>query len=186
MYDPAAINTTVNLVDLVGQAVPLRHVSGDEYAGPCPKCGGRDRFHVKADTWQCRQCAPWGDGKAHDAIGFVMWRDNCTFGEACEALGGQKTALQAPGIEKGRKSATILDVLPPAAAPADLWQARARAFVTWAELQLWGDPAALAYLRGRGLRDDTIRAAHLGYCPKAYRDKAANWGLDPAEYPKGV
>lgn len=186
MYDPAAINTTVNLVDLVGQAVPLRHVSGDEYAGPCPKCGGRDRFHVKADTWQCRQCAPWGDGKAHDAIGFVMWRDNLAFLAACEALGGGKAALQGPGLGPSPMTRPPAARLPEAAAPSDLWQARARAFVAWAELQLWSDPQALAYLRGRGLRDDIIKAAHLGYCPKAYRDKAANWGLDPAEYPKGV
>ncbi len=186
MYDPAAINEAVNLVDLVGQAVPLQHVSGDEYAGPCPKCGGRDRFHVTPKWAMCRQCWPLGEGAAHDAIGFVQWRDNLAFLAACEALGGQKSALQAPGLGTSPTKAATVARLPEVAAPGDLWQARARAFVAWAELQLWADPQALAYLRGRGLRDDTIRAAGLGYCPKAYRDKAAAWGLDPAEYPKGV
>ncbi len=185
-YDPAAINAAVNLVDMVGQAIPLQHLSKDEYAGPCLKCGGKDRFHV-TPTWAfCRQCWPLGEGLPHDAIGFVRWRDNATFGEACEALGGQKAALQAPGLGPATQKRQEAASLPMAAAPGDLWQARARAFVTWAELQLWGDPQALAYLRGRGLRDDTIKAAHLGYCPKAYRDKAAAWGLDPAEYQKGV
>lgn len=35
---------------------------GHEYKGPCPLCGGEDRFHVKqgdsAPIWGCRQCGP--------------------------------------------------------------------------------------------------------------------------------
>ena len=38
-YDPVAINAAVNLVDLVGADTSLRRVSGEEHAGPCPKCG---------------------------------------------------------------------------------------------------------------------------------------------------
>ena len=186
MFDAKAINAGVNLVDLVGQTVTLRHISGDEWAGPCPKCGGRDRFHVTPKWAFCRQCWPLGEGLPHDAIGFVQWRDNSAFSEACGTLGGDKSALQAPGLGPSPRTRPPAAPLPTAAAPGDPWQARGRSFLAWAELQLWGDPQALAYLRGRGLRDETIRAAGLGYCPKAYRDKAAAWGLDPADYDKGV
>jgi len=72
MFDAKAINAGVNLVDLVGQTVTLRHISGDEWAGPCPKCGGRDRFHVTPKWAFCRQCWPLGEGLPHDAIGFVQ------------------------------------------------------------------------------------------------------------------
>jgi len=186
MFDPAAINAGVNLVEVAGQAVPLQHLSKDEHAGPCPKCGGKDRFHV-TPTWAfCRQCWPLGEGLPHDAIGFARWLYGETFIEACERYGGQKSPLQGPGLAPSPQKRGAAAPLPTVAAPSDLWQARARAFVTWAELQLWGDPQALAYLRGRGLRDDTIRAAGLGYCSKAYHDKAAAWGLDPAEHKRGV
>ena len=44
---------------------------GPEYAGPCPRCGGKDRFRVQSEAgrWFCRQCHPeWGD-----VIEYVEW-----------------------------------------------------------------------------------------------------------------
>lgn len=186
-YDTTAINRAVSLIDLVGAAVPLRHVSGDEYAGPCPKCGGRDRFHVTRAWAFCRQCWPLGEGETgHDAIGFMRWKDNLPFSEACKALGGEKSALEGPRVEHSREKRRPAEQLPEPVPPREAWQGRARAFLAYAERELWRDTGALGYLRGRGLRDDTIRAAGLGYNPRAMRDKAERWGLDPAEYPKGV
>lgn len=56
--------------------------SGSYHVGPCPFCGGRDRFNVKSledgDLWICRQC---GDGKYHDAIDFFMQLNGRPFGE---------------------------------------------------------------------------------------------------------
>ena len=40
---------TMSLLDLMAQETTLRKVAstqGREYAGPCPWCGGRDRFRV--------------------------------------------------------------------------------------------------------------------------------------------
>jgi DNA primase len=52
-----------------------------EFAGPCPFCGGRDRFRVQPQEglWFCRQCSP--DGRWQDAIAFVMRRDGVLFAE---------------------------------------------------------------------------------------------------------
>ncbi|UXM94304.1 hypothetical protein N5853_09310 [Bartonella sp. HY329] len=35
-----------------------------EYAGPCPQCGGKDRFsyNIRKDVWNCRGCAKGGHG----------------------------------------------------------------------------------------------------------------------------
>lgn len=63
-------------------------------------------------------------------------------------------------------------------APSDAWQERARAFVEYAHAQLWENADALAYLHGRGLTDETIRAARLGWNPAQWRDAAAKWGQD--------
>lgn len=193
-YDTRAILARVDLVDLIDKAIGLKKIANSgELGGPCPKgCG--HRVHVVPGEgggfwWFCRACYPHDNNKAHDAIAWVQWAENKTFPEACESLGGekgQKAAPQAPRLTPPQEKRDLAARLPTAAAPGDLWQARGRAFLAFAQEKLWGDPQALGYLRGRGLSEDTIRAAGLGYCPKAYRDKAAAWGLDPAEYPKGV
>jgi hypothetical protein len=61
---------------------------GDELIGPCPKCGGTDRFavHIKKQQWNCRQCKKETD--VGDVIGFVMWHDGCDFNAACATLAG--------------------------------------------------------------------------------------------------
>ncbi len=68
----------------------------------------------------------------------------------------------------------------PSSCDSEQWQKRAAALVDWAEGNLWvpaGRPG-LDYLRGRGLTNDTIRAARLGYNPHdSYRDPGP-WGLE--------
>jgi len=64
--------------------------------------------------------------------------------------------------------------------PSARWQAAARAFAEQARAILWSAAGerALAYLREkRGLSDDSIRAAGLGYCPKARGVPTAPWGV---------
>lgn len=57
------INATFDLLALVEHDTTLK-AAGAYYIGPCPFCGGRDRFTVKATKdgprWHCRHC---GDGK---------------------------------------------------------------------------------------------------------------------------
>jgi putative DNA primase/helicase len=59
---------------------------GREYAGPCPYCGGRDRFSINPskNLWHCR-----GHGGGHGAIGMVMHIAGLSFLAACEALTGE-------------------------------------------------------------------------------------------------
>ncbi|MBV9711108.1 MAG: hypothetical protein JO011_09365, partial [Ktedonobacteraceae bacterium] len=45
----------MNLYELISQNTSLRRVAsthGGEYAGPCPFCGGTDRFRVWPDAEQ--------------------------------------------------------------------------------------------------------------------------------------
>lgn len=186
-YDAQAVKEAVNLVDLAGADTQLRRISGDEHAGPCPKCGGDDRFHVTPEWWFCRQCHE----RRGDAIGYVMWRDDLRFPDACEVLGGQRTALGGPRTGNTRRTAPPAVRIPTTAPPGDLWQGRARSLVAYCEALLWETPAALAHLRGRGLREDTIRAARLGWSEGYPRGRGrgedpARWGVDPAKYPYGI
>ena len=57
-----------------------------ERVGPCPKCGGVDRFSIntKKNLWNCRQCDVGGD-----VIGLVEHLDDCDFLAACTTLVGE-------------------------------------------------------------------------------------------------
>jgi hypothetical protein len=62
----------------------LKRVTSTERVGPCPTCGGRDRFavNVKRQIWNCRGCATGGA----DAISLVMHIHGCNFREAVHFL----------------------------------------------------------------------------------------------------
>ncbi len=53
--------------------------------GPCPVCGGTDRFsiNIKKQCWNCRQCGVGGD-----VIALVEHLDGADFITACETLTG--------------------------------------------------------------------------------------------------
>src|SRR5262249_20234525 len=58
--------------------------SGIHHVGPCPRCGGTDRFSIntRKQVFRCRGCCE----KGGDVIAFVEWLDGATFDSACEAL----------------------------------------------------------------------------------------------------
>lgn len=66
-------------------ALGLKRV-GAELIGPCPKCGGTDRFSINPGkgVFNCRGCNAAGDG-----IALTMFVEDCTFAEACEKLTGE-------------------------------------------------------------------------------------------------
>src|SRR3984957_9886651 len=61
--------------------------------GPCPLCGGRDRFsiNIRKQVFNCRGCAASGD-----VIALVRFLDGCGFLEALEYLTGERAP--APSI----------------------------------------------------------------------------------------
>src|SRR5713101_5971930 len=58
---------------------------GSERCGPCPVCGGTDRFSINTakQVWNCRGCARGGD-----IIELVMHLDGVDFIAACHSLAG--------------------------------------------------------------------------------------------------
>ena len=154
---------STRLADLV----PGLKKSANYLIGPCPFCGGRDRFNVKTadngDLWICRQC---GDGKYHDVIDFLQRRDGRPF---AEIVGTAATSRPAP-------LATPTPATAPATAqpPADDWQVSALIAAAECADVVWGSSpvgkAALEYLRNdRKLMDVTIRDHMLGYNHMARR-----------------
>jgi phage/plasmid primase-like uncharacterized protein len=65
----------------------LKRIAANEYAGPCPRCGGTDRFSVntKKRVFNCRS----NDESGGDVIDMVRYVTGCSFIEACEFINGE-------------------------------------------------------------------------------------------------
>lgn len=136
-----------DLLDVVRRDVPLRRTCatrGGEWHGPCPFCGGRDRFfvHPAQGFWYCRQCTPRG--------------------------GTVATYLRMRGSPMNRFAfAPATPPEPePAGPPPDTWQREARALVDACRDNLLsaqiGAPAR-RFLAERGITEETALAWALGY-----------------------
>lgn len=73
---------------------------GTDKAGPCPNCGGTDRFaiHTTKNTFNCRQCGLAGGG----VIDLVMKTENVKFVKACELITGRTVADPISAEEQAR------------------------------------------------------------------------------------
>jgi phage/plasmid primase-like uncharacterized protein len=116
--------------------------------GPCPFCGGHDRFNIVQkrsglELWHCRGC---GNGKYQDVIDFVKQRDNLTFAEAIERLGEAQPVTAVTPVLPTRRQTTPGPAW--AAAGAGRFAAHPRRYELWQ-----------AY---KPLSEDTINRANLG------------------------
>lgn len=174
----------MTFLELVQVNVTLKRVArthGGEWAGPCPFCGGRDRFRVwpnhKEGTggrFWCRGC-----GKAGDAIDYLRESRGLSFAEACAELEIDPKQHRVRQTEKEGFE------LREATSPSLKWQARAGAFLKGTVETLWKSKEALSFLYGRGLRDETIQAAGLGWNPRTRYEEREAWGLEPLRDEKG-
>lgn len=160
LTDTKAIKQRYDLRDLAAQYTALKRKTAAELAGPCPKCGGTDRFYVTREFFACRGCHE----KRGDVIEFMTWLDDLTFREACERLGSEEAPIRT------EKRAISEPQAKQAAPPSEAWQDKTMAAVVRCQEELWSGREkarrALEYLRKeRGLSDDTILDAMLGYNP---------------------
>lgn len=145
--------------------------SGGEYAGPCPWCGGRDRFRVwpKTSRYWCRGC-----GKAGDTIQYLRDARGMTFKDACSYLGHD------PGPRKEARPAPAVWAPRQREAPGEVWQKQAKDFLDMAVKALW-TPAGGAVRQWlhtkKGLTETTIKKAMLGHASRDLYEPRAAWGL---------
>ena len=165
--------------------------TGKWRTGPCPVCGGTDRFQVNVNdnVWLCRHCT---ESKYKGAIDLQMALNNQKFPQAVEALVGTICSTNTNGDEIRRAPPTKQrEIL---RAPTGRWQEQAQLFVERGVECLWScDGArALAWLRGneRNLTDETIRKWGLGYNPADSFVEYSDWDVDRSEgklwLPRGI
>lgn len=90
----------VSCLEYLRSQLQLYRVTGSEWAGPCPFCGGKDRFRVSAKTnkWWCRNCSP--DTRWHNLADFLMRREGLTYAQAMSRLEGADVPQFSPPPER--------------------------------------------------------------------------------------
>jgi DNA primase len=135
---------------LIGRSVKLTR-SGRETKGCCPFHGEKTpSFYVYDDHFHCFGCGEHGD-----VITFVMKTTGASFMEAVETLAGEA------GLEVPKASPQAAQAEARRADIAEVLEAAGKLYQTWLFEPQGG--AALDYLRGRGLSDETIRKFGLGW-----------------------
>jgi DNA primase len=153
------IKSRLDIVDVVSGYLKVQK-SGANYKARCPFHNEKTpSFHISPDrqSWHCFGC-----NKGGDMFSFVQEIDGVEFVEAMRTLAAKAgVVLPAWRPEQARER----DARGPLLAIAEL---SAKFF----EKQLWHSNAgtkALAYLRERGLKDETITAWRLGWAPNDWR-----------------
>lgn len=150
----------VDLVTYARARSPGLKKQGSEWVGPCPACGGRDRFSISArkGVWNCREF-----GRGGDVIHLAQHVEEADFLGACRALTGREPPGRDAHESAETRAARVAALEARRAAVAEQARARKRAedSFRFSEIKrarrFWiaAEPvesgsAAAAYLRQRG------------------------------------
>lgn len=153
---------------LAGVTMKRHTTNGKEYAGPCPKCGGTDRFHVwpggkGGGNFWCRMCNFKGD-----LVQLLVDCCGMSFKDAFAAAGREPLDNYRVGGSKFRTGIKAPAGPPPFEPthyepPNETWQGRAQALADLAHANLVGNDKALAFLLKRGIDEKAVNHFRLGY-----------------------
>lgn len=181
----------MNLLDLYRDDIDGRITSvsgGKEYRGPCPKCGGNDRFGVWPQQDNGRGSFFCGRGKdgggngcgiGGDAVQYLRDVRGYTYQEACDCLGiearrgGESLQYRTPvPPKKYQDPAFVPQALnyPEDVVDAGLWHDHGMKFVEACHAALLARPTSIAYLMARGISMASITRYQLGFHAGEERD----------------
>ena len=142
----------IDIVDVIEPRVPLKR-AGSEYKACCPFHQENTPSFTVSTRKQFYHC--FGCGAHGTAVGFIMEYDGLEFVDAIEEL------AHTAGLEVPREAGTarrvdtgLYDVLE---ASANFFQAR-----------LKENPAAIEYLKNRGVSGEICRDFGIGYAPEGW------------------
>ena len=177
-----------NILDFLSCQEIFKAKGPHEWAGPCPDCGGRDRFLVWPDrprggAFLCRGCGAKGDG-----IQFLRQFHGMNYADACKTLGltPRDSRASSPAKPTTRHTpGTLRPVTVPTPKAAELppapWMERGAAFLTDCQRGLETDVETVLTITGRYLTPDTARACALGWNPADRYERREAWGLPAVE-----
>jgi len=151
------LKSHLDIVQVVGERVPLRKAGGASWKGLCPFHGEKTpSFNVHADK-QFFHC--FGCGASGDVIEFVKRSDSLTFPDAVRQLAG-RAGMTVPEAEDGRadaESARDREALLKVHEVAAAWFK--------AQLQAPIGRNALRVIHDRGMTAETSELLGFGYAP---------------------
>jgi hypothetical protein len=155
-----------NLVDRIGKFASLRKVSAHEWASACPRCGGKDRFHVNDEKgWFCRQCSPDHFGDYADFTAFAFgW----TLIETLKAIGANRklSPAEIAALDAERKANQEKQRQTEQHEQAQVHQRLTEQPEWRGYAELVKRPEIRALWLDRGLSDAWIDYYAVGYCPE--------------------
>jgi len=205
----------MNLLDLYQADAPgkvFAAAGNKEYRGPCPLCGGTDRFGVfpqqndGVGSFFCGRQKGGGNGCGigGDAISYLRQVRKLTYHQACDFLG-----IEAKGSNKRSTKFRYLPETPASRQeifvpedkkfPAEvvdpqLWQTKGQEFVEKCHQALQNRPMSIVYLKNRGIGPQSIKKHKLGFWggderngleyQTSYRPRTA-WGLSKEKNENG-
>ena len=164
--------------DLVLSYLPgMKRKGAYEWAGPCPSCGGEDRFIWRTDGRQrgfCRQC-----GWTGDFIQLLIDVAGLTFPEAHRVLGGTERNRGTNSHHVRRVTGTKQECPAPVPVtlPSDEWCSSAASFLAECQRDLETSPEALLAITGRHLTPYTAVQCGIGWNPADRYVSRRAWGL---------
>ena len=153
--------TRVDIVDVVGRSVKLKK-AGANYQGLCPFHNEKTPSFSVSPTKQFYHC--FGCGAHGSSINFLMEHFGMGFVEAVHEL-ARDAGLTVPednsreGRDAAQKASQQLAL--------SQWMDRA---ATYYRLRLKETPAAIQYLKDRGVSGETAKRFGLGYAPAGWRN----------------
>lgn len=174
MADTHQVKAQVDCRELIARDLGLPPVGGHSHnkwwKWLCPFHQEKTpSFTVTAEGWIC-----WGCNKHGDAFTWLQEKQGMSFVEALKALGGLEIEFKtyASGSRRYAVGYQKTHIAQLAQAPDQAMQAIGLAIIEEAERNLWSEVGtrALVYLvADRGLNEETIRTARLGYIPGHYK-----------------
>ncbi|MGC3982996.1 MAG: DNA primase [Steroidobacteraceae bacterium] len=156
----------IDIVEVIGTRVPLRK-AGKEYKACCPFHDEKTpSFNVVPDK-QFYHC--FGCGAHGTALGFLMEYDHLSFVEAIEELAARA------GLEVPREEAVVSNVAKPSQDHYALLEQAGEYY----RKQLRATPAAIEYLKKRGLSGETAARFGIGFVPDAWDGLIKQFGSSP-------
>jgi DNA primase len=181
----------IDILAIISQDTELRRVAathGGEYAGRCPFCGGTDRFRVWPEhpsgrgRWHCmgQRAGRAGCDRAGDVVDYLQLRHGYSFRETVKYLTQRSQVWVSAVVSETPMPFPKSPVLQKAHPPSSTWQEAARAFVGTCQVSLWSSQGlkALEWLKARGLSEETITEAGLGYNSIERWESASDWGRE--------
>jgi len=154
-----------DIVEMIERRVPLKR-AGSEFQACCPFHDEKTPSFTVSPKKQFYHC--FGCGAHGSAIGFLMQYEGLEFLDAIEEM-ARSAGLEVPksGNQQPRPDTGLYDIL------ADC----AKFYCE----ELKHHPAAIEYLKGRGLSGEVTRDFEIGYAPSGWDGVIKKLGTDPTK-----